>query len=255
MFLEVRDLAKRYGDRQVVRDLGFSLEKGKLMCILGASGCGKTTTLNMLGGFVSPDAGSIVLGGRDITALPAERRPVTTVFQSYGLFSHMTVMKNVCYGLKFLGLRKAEIADRGMRYLSLVNLQEYADVPVTKLSGGQQQRVALARALAVEPELCLLDEPFSNLDAALRVRMRQELKALQRKLNMTMLFVTHDQEEAITLSDQMAVMEKGRLVECGDPLQILRQPVSPYAAEFLKVEELHWTSDGKLLKEIPLPSA
>ena len=254
MFLEVCNLTKSYGDRRIVHDLSFSLEKGSLMCILGASGCGKTTTLNMLGGFVSPDRGRIILDGRDITALPAERRPVTTVFQSYGLFPHMTVMKNVCYGLKFLGLRKSEIADRGMKYLSLVNLQDYADVSVTKLSGGQQQRVALARALAVEPELCLLDEPFSKLDATLRVRMRRELKLLQQKLHMTMLFVTHDQEEAITLSDQMAVMENGRLVECGDPLQILRHPTSAYAAEFLKTKELHWTEDGKLLKEIPLPS-
>lgn len=253
LYLEVQHLQKSFGGKTVVRDLSFSLERGQLLCILGASGCGKTTTLKMIGGFLTPDAGSIRLDGEDLLRYPPEERPVTTVFQSYGLFPHMTVLQNVCYGLRFHRVRGNEAREKGKKYLELVGLADYADARIHEISGGQQQRVALARALIVEPKLCLLDEPFSNLDAALRVRMRQELKELQRTLRITMLFVTHDQEEAVTLSDRMAIMDGGELAEYGDPVEILRHPASRYAAEFLKTDELHWTDDGKLLKEIPLP--
>ena len=169
-----------------MHDLSLGLEEGGLLCILGSSGCGKTTTLNMIGGFLRPDGGCVRLDGQDITALPPERRPVSTVFQSYGLFPHMSVLQNVTYGLKFRNYSRAEAKEKGRRYLELVGLAEREDARISELSGGQQQRVALARALIVEPKLCLLDVPLSNLDAALRVRMRGELKRLQQELGTTL---------------------------------------------------------------------
>ena len=204
MYLELDHLKKHFDGREVVRDLSLTLEQGQLLCILGASGCGKTTTLNMIGGFLEPDSGRVRLDGEDITRIPPEQRPVTTVFQSYGLFPHMTV----------------------------------------------QQRVALARALIVEPKLCLLDEPFCNLDAALRTRMRHELKRLQKDLGLTMVFVTHDQEEAIILADRIAIMDQGELVQNDAPLDLCRRPASPFVAEFMDLESLVWTEDGRLLKII-----
>ena len=187
MYLEVQGLKKCFGNKNIVDDLSFSLDKGKLMCILGSSGCGKTTTLNMIGGFLKADGGRILLDGQDITDISPEERPVTTVFQAYALFPHMSVMQNVVYGLKFKKVPKQEAEERGRRYLEMVGLAEYADRPIQSLSGGQQQRVALARALITEPKLCLLDEPFSNLDAGLREKLRFELKRLQKELGMTML--------------------------------------------------------------------
>ena len=185
MYLEVQGLKKRFGNKNIVDDLSFSLDKGKLMCILGSSGCGKTTTLNMIGGFLKADGGRILLDGQDITDISPEERPVTTVFQAYALFPHMSVMQNVVYGLKFKKVPKQEAEERGRRYLEMVGMAEYADRPIQSLSGGQQQRVALARALITEPKLCLLDEPFSNLDAGLREKLRFELKRLQKELGMT----------------------------------------------------------------------
>lgn len=208
MYLELDHLKKHFDGREVVRDLSLTLEQGQLLCILGASGCGKTTTLNMIGGFLEPDSGSVRLDGQDITRIPPEQRPVTTVFQSYGLFPHMTVLQNVVYGLKFRGVKREQARQKGMRYLEMVGLADYASAYIQEISGGQQQRVALARALIVEPKLCLLDEPFCNLDAALRTRMRYELKRLQKDLGLTMVFVTHDQEEAIILADRIAIMTR-----------------------------------------------
>ncbi len=248
MYLELLNLKKNFGEKQVVQDLSLSLNKGELLCILGSSGCGKTTTLNMAGGFLSPDGGKILLDGEDITSLGPERRPVTTVFQSYGLFPHMTVLQNVVYGLKFRHIGRAQAKAKGMEYLDMVGLADYASAHIYEISGGQQQRVALARALIIEPKLCLLDEPFSNLDAALRVKMRGELKRLQKQLDMTMIFVTHDQEEAILLGDQMAIMEQGRLIQCDTPENIYKNPSCEFVRDFLSLDQLVWTEDGTLMK-------
>lgn len=250
MYLELTHLTKRFADKTVVRDVSLGLSKGRLLCILGASGCGKTTTLNMIGGFLKPDSGRILLDGEDITDLPPERRPVSTVFQSYSLFPHMTVLQNVMYGLKFRPISKSAAKDKGLSYLELVGLPEYADAHIHEISGGQQQRVALARALIVEPKVCLLDEPFSNLDAALRVKLRAELKRIQQELDMTMVFVTHDQEEALVIADQIAIMDQGNLIQLDTPERLLQAPSSAFVREFLGLDDLVHQSDGTLLKII-----
>ena len=250
MFLELEHVCKAFDGKAVVDDLHFGLAQGKLLCILGASGCGKTTTLNMIGGFLVPDAGRILLDGQDITALAPEDRLVSTVFQSYGLFPHMTVLQNVAYGLKFRGYSRKDARAKALEYLGLVGLGDFAGAHIAEISGGQQQRVALARALIVEPKLCLLDEPFSNLDAALRTRMRVELKKLQEELGITMVFVTHDQEEALILADYMAIMDKGRLVQFDTPEAVYRQPADEYVAEFLGLRDIEWGEDGDLRKRI-----
>ena len=250
MYLELDHLKKKFDGKDVVSDLSLSLDKGKLLCILGSSGCGKTTTLNMIGGFLAPDSGSIRVDGMDITRLPPERRPVSTVFQSYGLFPHMTLLQNVIYGLKFRGVKKADARKKGMEYLDLVGLADRANAMIHEISGGQQQRVALARALIVEPKLCLLDEPFCNLDAALRVKMRQELKKLQQELDMTMVFVTHDQEEALHLADRIAIMEQGVLIQDAAPMEIYRNPANDFVRDFLSLDQLVWTEDGTLMKVV-----
>ena len=250
MYLNVEGLRKSFGNKIIVDDLSFSLEKGELMCILGASGCGKTTTLNMIGGFLPADGGKIFLDGQDITDIPPEERPVATVFQAYALFPHMNVLQNVTYGLKFKRMARQEAEEKGMRYLDMVGMREYAKASIQRLSGGQQQRVALARALITEPKLCLLDEPFSNLDAGLREKLRFELKRLQKELGMTMLFVTHDQEEAMILSDRMAVMEKGVFVQCDTPWNIYHHPATGFVRDFLKLDRLIYKEDGTLLKRI-----
>ena len=233
MYLELDRLSKQFDGKYAVHDLSLGLEEGGLLCILGSSGCGKTTTLNMIGGFLKP-----------------ERRPVSTVFQSYGLFPHMSVLQNVTYGLKFRGYSRAEAKEKGRRYLELVGLAERENARIGELSGGQQQRVALARALIVEPKLCLLDEPLSNLDAALRVRMRGELKRLQRELGTTMVFVTHDQEEALILADSIAVMSEGELLQLGSAEEVFRHPANDYIASFLGLNDIVWKDDGSVLKVI-----
>ena len=253
MYLELRHLTKCFDGKPAVRDLSLGLEAGKLLCILGSSGCGKTTTLNMIGGFSQPDSGSILLDGEDITALPPERRPVSTVFQSYGLFPHMSVLQNVTYGLKFRRVPRAAAREKGMRYLELVGLADRAAARIGELSGGQQQRVALARALIVEPKLCLLDEPLSNLDAALR--MRGELKRLQQELGITMVFVTHDQEEALILADSIAVMEQGALLQLAPPREVYRHPANGAVAAFLGLNDILWQPDGSIWKAIHRPEA
>lgn len=250
MYLELSHLKKFFEGKEVVSDLSLSLDKGQMLCILGASGCGKTTTLNMIGGFLAPDSGTVRLDGEDLTCIPPERRPVTTVFQSYGLFPHMTVLQNVVYGLKFRGIKRGAAREKGLQYLEMVGLSEYAGARIQEISGGQQQRVALARALIVEPKVCLLDEPFCNLDAALRTKMRQELKRLQTELGLTMVFVTHDQEEAIILADRIAVMDQGKLVQNETPMDLCHHPANQFVADFMDLESLVWDGDGRLMKVI-----
>ncbi len=249
MFLELDGVSKSFAGRPAVCELSLGVEQGELMCILGSSGCGKTTVLNMVGGFLAPDEGRILLDGADITSRGAEERPVATVFQSYALFPHMDVAHNVGYGLKFQGVRGQAAKERVERYLDLVGLGEYASAHVQELSGGQQQRVALARCLAIEPKVCLLDEPFCNLDAKLRVRMRSELKDIQRATGTTMLFVTHDQEEALALGDRMAVIDAGRLQQVGAPLEVFRNPANDFVRDFLGTEQLVW-HEGELFKKL-----
>lgn len=250
MYLELHQLTKSFSGHCAVQSLSLGLERGNILCLLGASGCGKTTTLNMIGGFLAPDSGSVLLDGEDITALPPERRPVTTVFQSYGLFPHLSVLQNVTYGLKFRGFSKAQAREKGMQYLELVGLADRPNARIAELSGGQQQRVALARALIVEPKLCLLDEPFSNLDAALRVQMRRELKRFQRELGITMVFVTHDQEEALILADSIAVMQQGQLLQLGTAEELYRHPANDYLTRFLGLHDMMWQPDGSVWKVI-----
>ena len=243
-------VSKTVGYVKAVDGVTFNLKRGTTMGLVGESGCGKTTTLNMISGFLKPNGGRVLLDRQDITALPPERRPVSTVFQSYGLFPHMSVLQNVTYGLKFRGYSRAEAKEKGRRYLTLVGLAERENARIGELSGGQQQRVALARALIVEPKLCLLDEPLSNLDAALRVRMRGELKRLQRELGTTMVFVTHDQEEALILADSIAVMSEGELLQLGSAEEVFRHPANDYIASFLGLNDIVWKDDGSVLKVI-----
>lgn len=233
MFLQLNDIEKFYDSENGVTDINISVNKGELVTLLGPSGCGKTTILNILGGFLKTDKGSVELENQDITYLPPENRPVTTVFQSYALFPHMNVMQNVTYGLKIKKLDKKTIKEKGEEILDLVGLLKYKDRGIGQLSGGQQQRVALARALVMNPKLLLLDEPLSNLDAKLRIKMRKELKDIQKKFNITMLFVTHDQEEALTISDKIVVMNQGKIQQIGTPEDVYINPKNEFVADFI----------------------
>lgn len=228
-----KNIQKAYGGVKAVASISLEIFKGELVCLLGPSGCGKTTTLRMLAGFIDPTGGEISIEGQDVTNLPAYRRDIGIVFQNYALFPHMTVGKNVEYGLVNIGMRKAERHERIQDILRRVELQHLADRYPRALSGGQQQRVALARALALQPKVLLLDEPFSNLDAQLRVRLREDLHGLIKSLNMTTLFVTHDQEEALTLADRIVVMNQGLVEQIGSPEEVYDAPASRFVARFI----------------------
>ena len=230
MYLELDHLKKHFDGREVVRDLSLTLEQGQLLCILGASGCGKTTTLNMIGGFLEPDSGRVRLDGEDITRIPPEQRPVTTVFQSYGLFPHMTVLQNVIYGLKFRGVKREQARQKGMRYLDMVGLADYASAYIQEISGGQQQRVALARILAYEPEVLLLDEPFSAMDTYLREGLRLELAGVLKDYDGVSILVTHDRDEAYQLCDSLLLLDRGRVLAGGKTRDIFQCPVTCQAA-------------------------
>lgn len=206
---------------------------GSFFSLLGPSGCGKSTTLRIISGFETPDSGSVFIGDEDVTGMQARRRPTAMVFQNYALFPHMTVGENVAYGLKVKGRSAAEVRARVEDALRRVDLSEFVDTPVTSLSGGQQQRTALARAVAIEPSVILFDEPLSNLDVALRHHTRAELKALQHRLGLTSIYVTHDQEEAMALSDRIAVMRAGRIVQTGSPRSLYQEPETAFVASFL----------------------
>lgn len=233
MYLKIENISKIFEKGRGVKNISFQLEKVELVSFLGPSGCGKTTLLNIIGGFVKNDSGSIYLEDKDITECPPEKREIVTVFQNYALFPHMNVVENVKYGLKYRGYNKEEQIKLAKEYLKIVGLEGYEKNSVGELSGGQQQRVALARALVLQPKILLLDEPFSNLDAKLKIAMREEIKELQKRLGISMIFVTHDQEEALSISDRIVVMSNGEIVQIGKPEEIYYSPKNRYVAEFI----------------------
>ncbi len=231
--VRVEQVTKRFGSLLAVQDLSLEVAPGEFFSLLGPSGCGKTTLLRIIGGFEQPDGGRVFIGKEEVTALPPQKRPTAMVFQQYALFPHMTVGENVAYGLRIRGIPSGERQRHVCDVLAKMGLAGMEERPVTQLSGGQQQRVALARALAVSPRVILFDEPLSNLDVALREQTRRELKALQHELGMTAIYVTHDQQEALALSDRLGVMRAGQLVEVGNPQDLYYRPRTAYVAQFL----------------------
>ncbi len=232
-YLHISNLQKSFGPTQVVKDFNLSVEKGEFISFLGPSGCGKTTTLRMVAGFETPSAGTIQIEGRDIVRLRPNQRNIGMVFQSYALFPNLTVADNVGFGLRVAGVSRAERAERVAEMLGIVGLGEYGARYPFQLSGGQQQRVALARALAVRPQVLLLDEPLSALDAKIRVSLREEIRAIQRKLGITTIYVTHDQEEALSMSDRIVVMNNGVAEQVAAPYEIYNRPTTRFVANFV----------------------
>lgn len=231
--LEVTGLNKILGGRMIIDDLDLHVREGELVSLLGPSGCGKTTTLRMVAGFLAPDSGTITVGGQDVTHFGAEKRPSAMVFQNYALWPHMTVSKNVGFPLKLRRTPKAELNARVEAALELVNLLHHQDSRPGQISGGEQQRVALARALVQEPKLLLLDEPLSNLDAKLRVKVREDIREIQQRLGITTLIVTHDQDEAMSISDRIAVMNAGRIEQYSTPELLYSRPQTMFVASFI----------------------
>lgn len=231
--LAIRSLRKTYGETVALDDVSIVLAEGEFVSLLGPSGCGKTTTLRSVAGFVEPDSGEVSVGGTPLLSSPPYRRNIGVVFQSYALFPHMTVAANVGFGLKMRNVSRTEMTDRVTRALDLVGLSRLSDRYPTELSGGQQQRVALARALVIEPRVLLLDEPLSNLDARLRAEMRDEIKTVTDRIGITTLFVTHDQAEALAMSDRVAVMRDGRILEAAHPEELTERPRTAFTAQFL----------------------
>ena len=231
--IELAHCGKHYRNFTALNDVSLRIEHGEFVTVLGPSGCGKTTTLRVIGGFITPDEGKVFIRGRDVTTLPPYRRNIGVVFQNYALWPHMTVAEILGFGLRIRKLSKEEIAKRVDRALEMVRLTGLKDRYPRELSGGQQQRVAMARALAIDPEVIILDEPLSNLDRRLREEMRIELKRLQRSLGVTMLFVTHDQEEALSMSDKVVVMNAGSIQQVADPRGVYERPANSFVAGFL----------------------
>jgi len=231
--LNIESVSKDLGGRTIVDSLELEVEAGELTCLLGPSGCGKTTTLRMIGGFLHPDAGRVLIDGQDVTGLAPERRPTAMVFQSYALWPHMTVFKNVAFGLRLRKLPRSEVTERVERILELVGLTHHLHSYPARISGGEQQRVALARALVLEPKVLLLDEPLSNLDAKLRVRVREDIREIQQRIGITTVFVTHDQDEALSISDRIAVMSGGRVEQYAAARELYREPATTFVAGFV----------------------
>lgn len=236
--LTLEDVQVAYGSIQVLRGVSAAVAPGEFMALLGSSGCGKTTLLRAISGFVEVQAGRILVGERDITRLPPERRAMAMVFQSYALWPHMSTAQNLAYGLRLRRIAKAERARRVDEVLALLGLAGLGDRPVTQLSGGQRQRVALGRALAVNPDILLLDEPLSNLDARIRQSVRHEIKSIQQQLGITAIHVTHDREEAMVMADRIAIMDAGDIVQLGTPEDVYNRPASPFVAAFMGADNV-----------------
>ena len=231
--IQLQGISKSFGDTQVLRDVDLYIRKREFLTLLGPSGCGKTTMLRIIGGFEFPSEGKVLFEGKDSTAVPPYKRRVNTVFQKYALFTHMNVFDNIAFGLKLKKMTSGEIEKRVKKMLALVNMEGYEKRWSDSLSGGQQQRIAIARALVNEPEVLLLDEPLGALDLKLRKNMQLELKAMQQELGITFIYVTHDQEEALTMSDTIAVMSGGRIHQIGDPKKIYDEPKNAFVADFI----------------------
>ena len=236
--LEIRNITRRFGSLEAVKDVTLDIEAGEFFTLLGPSGCGKTTILRMIAGFDAPDAGELYLDGRPLAGMPPEKRPVHTVFQSYALFPHLSIFENVAFGLRSRKFPDAEVQRRVAATLDLLEMGAMRDRSPDQLSGGQRQRVAIARALVNEPEILLLDEPMSALDAKLRAQVQEELRRLQRRLGTTFIMVTHDQAEALVCSDRVAVMNAGEIIQCGTPGEVYDYPRNRFVAEFLGAANL-----------------
>ena len=256
----IKDAVKRYGDFTALNGVSLNIKEGEFFTLLGPSGCGKTTLLRMIAGFNSIEGGDFYFGDKRINDVPAHKRDIGMVFQNYAIFPHLTVKENVAYGLKARNVGKKEMEERVEEALKLVQIEHLADRKPNELSGGQQQRVALARAFVIEPSVLLMDEPLSNLDAKLRVQMRTVIKKLQRRLGITTIYVTHDQEEALAISDRIAVMKDGNIMQIGTPNEIYAKPQNPFVAGFIGVSNFldcdvdggKVTIQGEMTIEIPV---
>ena len=244
--IEIRNVSKSFGEKCILNNISISVKQGEFLTLLGPSGCGKTTLLRMIAGFGSPDSGEILINGMDITDMPPHERPVNTVFQRYALFPHLDVYENIAFGLKLQKVLEAEIDKRVRKVLKMVSMTDYEDRDVESLSGGQQQRVAIARAIVNQPKVLLLDEPLSALDLKMRKDMQIELKEMHRKLGITFIYVTHDQEEALTLSDTIVVLDDGNIRQVGTPTDIYNEPQNAFVADFIGESNI---LNGRMVKD------
>ena len=233
MYLSLKNISKKYKDKEILKNISFDIKEGELICILGPSGCGKTTLLNIIGGFISDFSGDVFLSDENINNVPPEKREIATVFQSYGLFTHKNVIDNVSYGLKLLKIDKNTREKRAKEMLEKVGLAGYEKKKIKELSGGEQQRVAIARSMVLNPKLLLLDEPLSNLDVHLRDVMRKEIKRIQKQFGVTMIIVTHDQEDAFKLADRVIVINEGHIEQIGTPEELYKKPKNNFISSFI----------------------
>lgn len=233
MYLSLKNISKKYKDKEILKNISFDIKEGELVCILGPSGCGKTTLLNIIGGFISDFSGDVLLSDENINNIPPEKREIATVFQSYGLFTHKNVIDNVSYGLKLLKIDKNMREKRARDMLEKVGLAGYEKKKIKELSGGEQQRVAIARSMVLNPKLLLLDEPLSNLDVHLRDVMRKEIKRIQKQFGVTMIIVTHDQEDAFKLADRVIVINEGHIEQIGTPEELYKAPKNNFISSFI----------------------